>query len=169
MKRLAATTTESGGTTTTLPPDSVTTHVLFCKGSWKIGSQSKEDKLRNMFVEIASTSPNNDSAPITPHALLLALRDHSSSLNEYFGKKSTDDILTAFSALDVEGQGAVTLSQFMNGASHALSGRGREGYPRGVDLAKSYSSPGFISRWGYRSRAASDEPRNVVPVCIQCC
>ena len=70
------------------PPDSVTTHVLFCKGSWKIGSQSKEDKLRNMFVEIASTSPNNDSAPITPHALLLALRDHSSSLNEYFGKKS---------------------------------------------------------------------------------
>jgi Ca2+-binding EF-hand superfamily protein len=90
------------------------------RGSWKTGTDEKQDRLKSVFKEVASLN-GNSSNTITPHALLLALRDRTSLLNEYFGKKSSDELLHAFGRLDVTGAGEITMEQFLKGATLALS------------------------------------------------
>ena len=94
-------------------------------GSWKTKTDQKKDKLKDIFNDIAilSNIKNDDGeAKITPHTLILAMENQEKTkLHAYFGKKSSDELLKAFSKLDKDGNGAITLQQFIEGAEHAFS------------------------------------------------
>ena len=94
-------------------------------GSWKTKTDQKKDKLKDIFNDIAilSNIKNEDGeAKIIPHTLILAMENQEKTkLHAYFGKKSSDELLKAFSKLDKDGNGAITLQQFIEGAEHAFS------------------------------------------------
>ena len=59
---------------------------------------------------------------LSVHSLLQALKHRKDSiLQDLYGKRSYHDFLDVFTAMDVEGAGAITLEQFLDRALKAFS------------------------------------------------